>query len=178
MIEVWKDVPGYEGLYQVSNFGRVKSLNYYGSKGSEHIISTTKTRDGYERVRLFSNRKTKYARINRLVWEAFVGPIPEGIQINHIDENKSNNNLLNLNLMSPMENTNWGTGIQRRAETQTNKNKSKAVRKYTLDWVFIKEYPSTMEVQRIEGYANTHISDACNGKSKTAYGYKWKYVDV
>lgn len=173
--EIWKDISGYEGMYQVSNFGRVRSLSYKG--GTKTIIlSLAYTPDGYLRARLRKNNKTYYCLVHRLVWEAFNGPIPKGMQINHISERKDQNNLENLNLMTPKENTNWGTCIQRRAENQKNKNKSKAVMQYDVDGNFIKEYPSLMAVQREHGYHNQHLSACCNGKVKTAYGYIWKYV--
>lgn len=174
--EIWIDVPGCEGLYQVSNYGQARSLNYRNVKGNMHVLVPVKTRDGYLRVRLTKNGKILYARLNRLVWSAFNGPIPEGMQVNHINEDKEDNRLENLNLMTPKENTNWGTGVKRRKATQTNKNKSKRVQQFDLNGNFIAEFPSTKEVERQLGFSNPNISNACRNKYKQAYGYKWKYI--
>ena len=96
----------------VSNFGNVKSLNYRHTN-KERMLKTQLYK-GYVYVFL---KRTKGYRVHRLVYEAFIGPIPDGMQVNHIDEDKSNNRLDNLNLMTPKENCNYGTGIERRAET-------------------------------------------------------------
>lgn len=107
---------------------------------------------------------------HRLVWEAFNGEIPKGMQVNHISECKTENFLENLNLMTPKENVNWGTGIERMAKT-----KSKSVIQKTLDGKIIKVWPSTMEIQRELGYDHGNIGYCCRGERKTAYGYKWEY---
>ena len=158
--EIWKNIPNYEG-YQVSNLGRVKS--FYGLK--EKILKPKITR-GYYQVHLHKNSIGKWYSIHRLVFEAFNGTIPEGLQVNHINEVKTDNKLENLNLMTAKENCNWGT---------RNEKISKPVLQFTLEDILIKEYPSTHQAYRETGFANQHISDCCNGKRKTAYGFKWKY---
>ena len=169
MKEIWKDIPNYEG-YQISNLGRVKSLKRpYGLKG--RILKPKITR-GYYIVGLFKNSIGKWHYIHRLVWIAFNGPIPENMQVNHINEIKTDNRLENLNLMTPKENTNWGTRNER-----VSKKLSKVVLQFTLDDIFVKEYPSTKQVERELGFDCGHICDCCNGRLKTAYGYKWKYKE-
>ena len=113
--EIWKDIVGYEGLYQVSNTGKIKSLNY-NHTGREKILKQRLFNRGYLYVGLWKNGKQKYFSVHRLEYEAFYGEIPKGMQVNHINEIKTDNRLENLNLMTPKENTNWGTAIQRRAE--------------------------------------------------------------
>ena len=121
--EIWKDIPNYEGIYQVSNLGRVKSLERF-RKGKNDSLASVKEKifkpqidhRGYYRVELWKQSIGKRYKVHRLVWEAFNGSIPEGLQVNHINEIKTDNRLENLNLMTPKENTNWGTGIERRAK--------------------------------------------------------------
>ena len=118
MEEIWKDIEGYPN-YMISSYGRVKSLNY-NHTGREEILKP-KITNGYYRIGLRKNGKRKFYQIHRLVYETFIGEIPQGIQVNHINEVKTDNRLENLNLMTPKENINWGTGIQRRAEKRKGK---------------------------------------------------------
>ena len=193
-IEEWRDIKGYEGLYQVSDWGRVKALkrNAVG-KGrnqydDEHILKLHKCiRCGKERVQatLYKNGVKKYPIVSRLVYEAFVGDIPEDIQVNHIDENPSNNVLSNLNLMTPKENSNWGTRNERLSKAFRNEEKrSKPVDQIDLTTgEIIATYPSAKEAARQLGFAQANISRCCNGgfnwKGKwinvnNAYGYIWR----
>lgn len=147
--EIWKFVPGYDGLYMVSNLGRVKSLGNGKTHKTEQILRPCKVR-GYLLAALCKDGKRKRFLVHRLVWEAFNGPIPKGMQVNHINEKKDQNNLENLSLMTAKENTNWGTGIDRRAKTQSfimkgkrtydeNPN-AKPILEYTLTGELIKEW--------------------------------------
>ena len=169
-MEEWREVPGFEG-YMVSDLGRVKSLNY-GRTGKEQILRLGKGRDGYLKVKLCKDGKEKTFSVHRLVWSAFNGPIPEGMQINHLDENTLNNKLDNLNLMTPKENINWGTGIRRSV-----KSRSKMVEQHTLDGNHICTWFSVRGVQRELGYSHGYISSCCLGKIKTAYGFVWKFAE-
>ena len=169
--EIWKDIKGFEGLYRVSNLGRVKSLKRpYGLK--EKILKPEILNNGYYQVCLCKQSVKKHYRVHRLVWSAFNGPIPENMQVNHINEIKTDNRLSNLNLMTCKENINFGTGIKRRA-----KKLSKVVLQFTLEDILIKEYPSTKQVERETGFLQQNISKCCKGKYKTAYGYKWRYKE-
>ena len=174
MKEIWKEINEYPN-YMVSNMGRVKSLNY-NHTGREKILKQRLFNRGYLYVGLWKNGKQKYFSVHRLEYEAFYGEIPKGMQVNHINEIKTDNRLENLNLMTPKENINWGTAIQRRAEKKTNGKGSKPVLQIDqLTDTIIAEFPSIKEVQRQLGLNQPNISRCCNGKQKTCGGYKWKF---
>ena len=178
-IEIWRDIPNYEG-YQISNLGRVKSLERIDALGhrlKEKILKPQILNNGYYRVALCKNSIRKDYFVHRLVFEAFNGIIPENMQVNHINEIKSDNRLENLNLMTCKENINYGTGIERRVKKQINGKTSKSVLQFTLDNILVKEYPSAMQVERELGFGQGNIVNCCNGKRKQAYGYKWKYKE-
>ena len=169
--EEWKDIPNYEGLYQASNLGRIKSLKRpYGLK--EKILKLQINSYGYYRVALCKNSIQKSYYVHRLVFEAFNGQIPENMQVNHINEVKTDNRLENLNLMTHKENCNFGTRNER-----MTKKLSKVVLQFTLDDILVKEYPSIHQAERETGFANQYISKCCNGKYKTAYSFKWRYKE-
>lgn len=107
-IEIWKDVLGYEGLYKVSNMGRVKSLNYRRS-GKEKMMTLHNNGKDYQFVALTKDKKIKYFYVHRIVWEAFNGPIPNGMVINHKSEIKSQNNIENLECITQKDNCNYGS---------------------------------------------------------------------
>lgn len=169
--EIWKPIPGYEN-YEASNFGRIKSLNY-NHTGKEQILKTKITNQGREAVTLSKNKTAKMFLVHRLVWESFNGPIPNNLQINHIDENPLNNNISNLNLMTAKENSNWGTHIQR----VTEKNKKKIVQ-CDINGKSIHEFESLTAASEYLGlpYKSCgNISSCLTGRYNIAYGYKWKY---
>ena len=166
MEEVWKNIEGYEGLYQVSSMGRVKSLKF-----TKEIIMELTYTHGYFRVGLCRNGKAKHHLVHRLVAEAFI-PNPDNLPIiNHKDECKTNNVVENLEWCDHLYNNTYGTAIQCRIE----KN-AKPVYQYSLDGDLIKEWPSAAEVKRSMGFSAGNIGQCCLGKRKTAYGYIWKYA--
>ena len=171
-MEVWIDVPGYEGKYQVSNQGRVKSLRYRGGS-KEQILKLRLTGNGYYDVSL-GNKKYK---VHRLVWEAFNGPIPEGMQINHIDEVKTNNALTNLSLMTPKENSNWGTRNERLCGYSSPRERIWVI-KLSKNNEILHFYPSIRQAERDTGVSNTHIVECCKGRIKSAGGFIWKYAQT
>lgn len=177
--EEWKDIPNFEG-YQVSNLGRIRSLprqtnNQFGKK--ERILKPWINRNGYYLIGLYKQSIRKEYSVHRLVYEAFNGSIPEGLQVNHINEIKTDNRLSNLNLMTPKENINFGTHNERVAKKMTNGKLSKPVLQIDLEGNVIKEWKSTMQAERESNnfYKNQNISSCCNGKLKTYKGYKWEY---
>ena len=124
---------------------------------------------------------------HRLVWETFNGEIPKGYQVNHINEDKTDNRLENLNLMTCKENNNWGTRNERLAKANTNHpNLSKSVIQKSLDGKIIKIWPSVNEIQRELGFGQGNISRCCRGgyyrkgkwvNGRQSYGYLWEYTD-
>ena len=177
--EIWKDIAGYEDLYQVSNMGRVKSLERIVSRKNgrrfsvnERILKPSTNHKGYLQVVLCKGSgKMKAFRVHRLVCEAFHENPKKKPWVNHIDENKANNTASNLEWCTVAENINHGTRTARAGKAQ-----SKLVGQYTTDGELVKVWQSTMEVQRQLGFDNGVISKAARGKLKTAYGYVWKYI--
>jgi hypothetical protein len=106
-MEIWKDIPKYEGYYQVSNLGNINSLNYRRT-GKEKLLKLSKESNGYLQVCLFKNKKTKVFRVHQIVSMAFLNHNPCGhkLVINHIDFDKTNNNLNNLEITTQRQNTN------------------------------------------------------------------------
>lgn len=186
--EIWKDIPGYEGLYQVSNMGRVRSLNYRGKVGNIHILAPSFNKQGYLKLHLVKDKKITTIRIHRIVAEAFI-PNPDNLpQINHKDENKTNNFVWvnedgtidpeksNLEWMTPKDNTNWGTCIKRRSLKRREKQ-CKPVAQIAPDGTIVKIWPSTREAGR-NGFQQSNIWFCCENKygHKTHRGFRWEYV--
>ena len=132
---------------------------------------------GYVRIKLKCNDgKRRMFYWHRVIYTYFNGAIPEGYEVNHIDENKQNNALSNLNLMTPKENINYGTCIERRAVKQINHpNKSKAVEALDKDGNVVKRYASMREAER-NGFRNSNVSKCCMGLRRTCGGYAWRYA--
>lgn len=172
--EIWKDVAGYEGLYQVSSEGRVKSLERTDSWGrtvKERILKTNVVGGGYLSVVLYAGGKTRMFFVHRLVCQAFHENPDNKPQVNHINEIKTDNRACNLEWCTCKQNINHGT-----AKDRSSKNRSKSVGQYTLDGALVKFWASTMEVERQAGFNHGNISKVANGKLKQAYGFIWKYV--
>ena len=167
--EIWKDIPGYEGRYQASNTGKIKSMNYKQS-GLPGILTPGNTGSGYKCVELSNaDKKLRKHSVHRLVWKTFVGPIPEGMQINHKDENKTNNSLENLEIVTPKQNMNFGT-----RNIRITRSLSKPIAKIDIvSGEILKEYPSVRCA--IKEYGQS-VAKAVTGRIKQAYGFKWKYL--
>jgi len=173
--EVWKPIPGYEG-YMVSDLGRVKSLNYKCT-GKEQLLTATRNHNRYYFVGLQKEKIRSHHFVHRLVWEAFNGPIPEGMQLNHLNEDITDNRLENLSLVTPSENVNWGTRNKRVSKKLTNGKLSKWVIQLSKNNEILHFYPSTAQVERETGIKQGNISKCCCGKREFAGGYKWKYAE-
>ena len=188
---VWKDIPGYEGLYQVSNTGQVRSLNYLGTKGYYKILKQETIKDGYKRIRLYKDTIGKKYLVHRLVALTFI-PNPNNYPIvNHKDEDKANNVVWNLEWCDYSYNTTYGSCSQKRRENLLGKNKGKnsalygtrnktratAVLMFTLDGQFIRRFDSIADANEFMSKPRTAngIYACCMNKQNTAYGYIWKY---
>lgn len=170
--EIWKDIQGHNGLYQVSNLGRIRSFFY----NNVRILKQSNTKDGYKKISLQKDRKWKVYLVHRLVAQAFI-PNPNNLpQVNHKDEDKTNNCVDNLEFCSHEYNMNYGTRNERMSKTKINlPSRSKPVLQFTLDGTFIKEYPSQKEVERQIGVYHGEISLCCNGKRHSSGGFIWRY---
>ena len=182
-MEVWKDITGYEGLYQVSNLGRVRSLiRNKVLKPANHV-----TINGYQKVSLYKNNKLKTMQVHRLVAEAFIldktnfKSMPDedrsminldALQVNHKDENKQNNCVNNLEWCTQKYNTNYGTKQDRESKIKTKYH----VLQYDLDGNLIRKWENLREIVLNTDYNKSNIMYCCQKKYKTAYGYKWEYL--
>ena len=172
--EIWKDITGYDGVYQVSDMGRVKRLIGYRCR-KERILKTFDNGNGYPFVVLCKDGVSKEYYVHRLVAEAFL-PNPNNLPcVNHINEVKTDNRSENLEYCDHAYNNSYGNRITRIAKSMTNGKLSKSILQYSLDGDFIKEYPSANEVERQLGFSQGNISKCCLGKYKQMYGYKWHY---
>lgn len=195
--EIWKDVKGYEGLYQVSNFGRVKSLPRHRRAGNifytqkEHIMSQFDNSTGYKYVQLNVGQDKRIFFVHRLVATAFI-PNPQQLkEVNHKNEIKSDNYVENLEWCTHKYNQTYGTKIERTQRTRKLlDSEQKALRKknlshsygaekpvlcYTRNGVFIRRFKSISQAARETGSCSSHISACCKGKRKSAVGYAWAY---
>jgi hypothetical protein len=137
---------------------------------SNRYVSTTNDK-GYYLVNITNDiGVSRLWYIHRLIWTVANGEIPEGMQVNHIDENKGNNSISNLNLMTPKENTNWGSGIKR----STNKRSKPIV---ALKGGDIKLYFSSTQDAERNGFQSSNISLCCNKKQNLHKGFQWMYMD-
>lgn len=168
MQELWKDVSGYEGLYQVSNLGRVK-------RPCKRLLKGSICKNGYYRVTLWKDGKMSYKHIHRLVAMVFI-PNPNNYPcINHKDEVKTNNNVDNLEWCSYYYNNNY-KDIKKRVAATYSKNHSRAVEMLSLSGEKIREFSSVKEAAIFVGRTSTSIDRAIAKTRKTAYGYIWNLI--
>ena len=185
MKEEWKDIKDYEGLYQVSNWGKILSLNY-SNTGKPGLMTPVEDTDGYFTVQLWKNEKPKTCKVHRLVAQTFI-PNPDNLpQVNHKDEDKTNNFVFlnkdgsvdkeksNLEWKSPKENSNHGTRTERIAKANTNGIRSKPVLQLSLSGELIREWPSIGECSR-NGFSKGNVLACCNGKIPHYKGFRFMY---
>ena len=173
MDEIWKDIVGYEGLYQVSNTGKIRTLNlrcYLQEK------STQINNRGYLTVLISKNGKQKRKTVHRIVAETFIPNPNHFLQINHIDENKENNVVSNLEWCDSSHN-NKCYALNHPNRKRTGKRCSRRVQQLSLNGMFIREWNNSREIFLETGMSDWSISQCCRGVWKTAYGYKWQYAN-
>ena len=171
MEEIWKNI---SGTYEVSNLGNVRNTNYNRTGKTKLLRQCLDGKKNYLTVSLCIDGIGKRYSVHRLVWETFNGEIPEGYEVNHINETTTDNRLENLNLMTHIENVKYGNGINRRAEKQKTTRYCKPVLQYTLDGEFVREWPSLTELRR-NGFHSQCVANCCNGIQDKAYNYIWKF---
>ena len=168
MDEIWRDIEGYEGLYQISNKGRVKSLKW----GKERILKSGLTGSGYYSIILCNDGVKKRFHLHRLVAQAFIPNLENKPQVNHKDENKKNNCVENLEWATAKENSNYGTRNERVGDSH-----SKPILQYSKSCDFIREWKSASEVERVSGIYHGNITKCCKDKRKSAGGFVWQYKE-
>lgn len=171
MEEVWKPVKGYEGLYEVSDMGRVRGL-----KSGKVLRPGNSGR--YDFVVLVKDGKRKDMYVHRIVANTFI-PNPNGLlEVNHIDENKTNNRAENLEWCTRLENIHHGTGIQRKALAQRDGKRNIPLSQFLADGkTRVRTFKSVRDASRETGYDRAFLTRCAKGKCQHAYGYVWRYVD-
>lgn len=172
MEEIWKDIVGYEGLYQVSNLGNVRSV-----KRKVKLLRHGQDKErGYKNVILYRNGTRKMWLVHRLVAIAFVNNPENKPQIDHIDGNPSNNVVTNLRWCTVKENLNFELAHRNRINSHTQ-IKGKKIKQFTQNGDLINEWDSISSAARFFNITREGIRDCCLGKQKTAFGYIWKYKE-
>ena len=184
MRETWKDVVGYEGIYKVSNAGRVKS------KITNKVLKQFVTKSGYCKINLYKNKVPERCLVHRLVATAFIENNNNYPIINHKDENPGNNRVDNLEWCTYSYNTCYGTARERavmhtdykkRTENMNWEARNAKLKKPIIqlkDGVIIKEFDSIKSAVSEYGGVNAHgsnIIEVCKGRRKKAYGFEWRY---
>ena len=188
--EEWRDIEGYEGLYKISSYGRVYSVPRQATSGG--IIKPSYSTSGYLQTHLCKDSKCKTFQIHRLVAKHFLEN-PYGLpEVNHKDECKNNNCVWNLEYCTRVYNQNYGTAIKRAVESHDYEasakksaahhdyskiggKRAKSVLQMELDGTIVRQWERMRDIQRELGYSVGNISNACNGKIKSAYGFLWKF---
>ena len=188
MEEIWKEIEGYPN-YQVSNMGRVKRLSTGYYRRTEKILKPQLQNNGYLHIKLSQKDKTKCILVHRLIAQVFI-PNPNNLpQVNHINEDKTDNRVENLEWCTQKYNINYGNGISKRVKTNkengtykkigeiNSKIRSKSILQFSKDNSFIRKWDCIMDIQRELGYDNKQICSCLKNRQKTAKGFKWVYAD-
>ena len=173
--EEWRDVENYEGKYQISNLGRLRS---FARSVEPLIFAPHYDKDGYIMYGLRRNGKTYTKKAHRLVASAFIPNKDNLPQINHIDEDKTNNRVSNLEWCSHLYNNRYGTKRQRISFYAMYQGHSlRKVRQYTKDGLFVKEHISSRMAERETNIKHQNIIETCRGGQTQSGGYLWCYAD-
>ena len=195
--EVWKPIEGYEGLYEVSDKGNVRSLDRYVYTGAAGMVrrkgvfmKQQTNKKGYKTVMLHDSSRVRSTTVHRLVAEAFIPNPDNKSQVNHIDTDKTNNSVSNLEWNTQEENMAHAKKhnlFKNKTEKQIKacaKNLEKAYIKrrrpvdmYTLDGHYIKTFESIRKASAETNTSGSHITSVCKGYRGSSGGYKWKYTE-
>lgn len=186
MKEEWKDIEGYEGIYQVSNLGRVKSLqrfvnNTHCSKRliKESILSVKRESHQYDYISLYKNNKGKRAYIHRLVAQAFIQNPNNYTDVNHKNEVKRDNRVENLEWCDKKYNNNYGTGKRRMIESRNAHKKWNAEREihmYDLNGVYVRSFRSVVEAARYFNCSDSNIRPIIDKRHRSSFGYMFSSI--
>lgn len=185
MEEIWKAIEGYEGKYEVSNLGRVRSLDRKVAtvhsamrtiKGKTLVPWTDKY--GYLHVNLWCECKMKSQMVHRLVAGAFI-PNPDNMpEVNHKDEDKQNNRADNLEWCNTRYNINYGNRSHKVSQTRISKAMlGLRVEQLTMDGQHVRTFDSIREASRVSGADKSVIVRVCKGRLQSAGGYRWRYIE-
>lgn len=170
--ETWKPIIGYEGLYEVSNYGNIRSLFRY-----KKVLKPWPTSIGYLMVYLSKDNSRKAFLVHRLVASAFLENPDNKPQVNHLDEDRTNNNVSNLEWCTRKENHNYGSHKKKLSKAHINHpKKSKSIAQCTKDGELISVFPSISEATRKTGISKSNICACCQGKRNTCKGFVWRYA--
>ena len=181
MKEIWKDIPNYGGLYQISNTGKIKSLNYNRTH-KEKVLKPMLCYGNYYTVTLYKNKIKEVFLVHRLVALTYIQNSQKKEYVNHKDGNKLNNNVNNLEWVTPSENNihAFKMGLNKsptKGKFGKDNHLSKKVYQLNKENAIINCFFGLREAERITGINHVLISRCCKNKIKTAGGYKWKYVE-
>lgn len=186
--EIWKDIPNYEGIYQASSYGRIKScarvIHYKNGKiihRKERFLSLIKGFGQYLTVGLVKSNHHITYNVPYLIAITFIENPNSLPCVNHKDENKYNNKVDNFEWCTYSYNTKYNNGMRKRIDTRNLKNthgREKKVYQYDFQGNLIKIWVSVSSVEKGLGFKKTNISSCCLNKKNKAYGYKWSYYPL
>lgn len=172
-MEIWKDIIGYEGLYQVSDIGNVRSLNWRNTQQVKNLYLKSHNK-GYKQVELCNHGNRKMFTVHRLVATAFLpNPLNKSV-VNHINEDKTDNRVCNLEWCDFDWNVRYS--IPHRAARKVSVRLQQKIQQLDQNGKVIKCWENATEIKHSLGYNDWSIKQCCQGKRKNAYGYKWRFA--
>ena len=189
MNEIWKPINGYEGKYEVSSFGRARSLDRYQQRtdyrsGKRYqtfkagkILKPIKCNSGYMRVSIIEDATHRGMKLlHRMVAEAFI-PNPDNLpEVNHKNEDKTDNRVENLEWCDHSYNTTYND-LQARRYNNGGGRRKRPVEQLTMQGQFVARFDSVTEAAEAVGTSVAHIWNVCDGRQKSSCGYRWRYVE-